>query len=103
MKRIRRTNEAWRELIRQQEQSGMSPAAFCEQQGLSIKTFYRRRKALRPAQTERSQRFIQVKSGSRPVSVSPSQELSLHYQTLKLQFSSSVDACWVATLMKALS
>ena len=103
MKRIRRTNEAWQQLIRQQEQSGMSASVFCEQQGLSTKTFYRRRKALRPGRAEKPQRFIKVKSKSLPASVSPSHEMVLHYQKLKLQLSSSVDAGWVATLMKALS
>jgi len=103
MKRIRRTNDAWQQLIRQQEQSKMSVSAFCKQQGLSTKTFYRRRKALQPAQAEKPQRFIKVNPGSLPVSISASHELSLHYQKLKLQLPSSVDACWVATLMKALS
>ena len=103
MKRLHRINEAWQQLIRQQAQSGMSASVFCEQQSLSSKTFYRRRKALRSAQAEKPQRFIKVKSESLPASVSSSHELSLHYQALKLQFSSSVDAGWVATLMKALS
>ena len=103
MKRIHRTNKAWQQLIRQQAQSGMSVLAFCEQQGLSSKTFYRRRKALRPGRAEKPQRFIKVKSKSLPASVSPSHEMVLHYQKLKLQLSSSVDAGWVATLMKALS
>jgi len=103
MKRIRRSAEVWQELIRQQEQSGMSPSAFCEQQGLSTKTFYRRRKVLRPARAEKPQRFIKVKSGSLPASASPSHELMLHYQKLKLQLPTSMAPGWVAALMKALS
>jgi transposase-like protein len=40
-------SEYWRELIRQQEQSGMKVKAFCVQQGVTEASFYNWRKQLR--------------------------------------------------------
>jgi len=104
MKRIRRSTEIWQKLITEQEQSGLSASAFCEQQGLSTKTFYRRRKALRTSPGEKPKRFIQVKTDPVPLQTPASpRSIVLHYQTTRLQFSDATPASWVATLMRALS
>jgi len=39
--RIRRSPAEWQEIITQQRSSGLSQAAFCEQQGLALSTFAR--------------------------------------------------------------
>ena len=38
-RRIRRSADQWRALFAQYESSGLSQAAFCEQEGLAIATF----------------------------------------------------------------
>ena len=42
-----RDKAEWKRLVEEQAQSGMSGLSFCEQQGLSSKSFYRKRKVLR--------------------------------------------------------
>jgi len=102
MKRIHRSTEAWQKLFHQQAQSGMSVSAFCEQQGLSTKTFYRRRKALRSVPAEKPRGFIPVKTAPAQIPASSSPIL-LHYRETRLHLSDSTAPSWVASLMKALS
>jgi hypothetical protein len=103
MKRIHRSTEAWQKLFHQQAQSGMSVSAFCEQQGLSTKTFYRRRKALRSVPDEKPRGFISVKTGSTPAQTPASfRSILLHYREIRLHLSDSTAPSWVASLMKKL-
>lgn len=69
MKRIRLSHESWQQLILQQENSGLSVSAFCAPQGLTTKTFYRRRKALRLDLAQAPRSFIKIES--KPVSLPP--------------------------------
>jgi len=104
MKRIRRSTEVWQKIIRQQEQSGVSATAFCEEQGLSTKTFYRRRKALHLASTETPKSFIKIEAEPIPLQPTTSvQPMVLHYGEIKLSLPVSTDPSWMADLMKALS
>lgn len=41
-KRVKRTDDEWRELIRQCQASGMSMRAWCREHGISESTFYNR-------------------------------------------------------------
>lgn len=45
-KRRRRSDAEWQQMIEQQEHCGLSAIAFCQQQGLSSKTFYKSRQLL---------------------------------------------------------
>lgn len=45
---VRRSEEAWQELITVQVRSGMTAAAFCREHGLSQNSFSLRKKRLDP-------------------------------------------------------
>ena len=97
-----RSKAEWRNLIEQQACSGLNGVAFCEQRGLSRKTFYRHRKALaeKAADTVVGQ-FIQIQPGPvQTISLQPG--AVLHYRDSRLQLPADSDPTWVAELMKAL-
>ena len=103
-KRRRRSDAEWQQLIEQQQRSGLSAHAFCQQQGLTSKTFYKRRQALRQQTTavDSTERFIKVQPTSTPVAATATTAV-LQYHDLKLQLPAGVGAGWLAQLMRALS
>ena len=102
-KRKHRSKAEWRNLIDQQIQSGLNAAAFCDQQELSRKSFYRHRKLL--AQNSRDSlagQFIKVES--KFVQTLPQQlEAVLHYRNSRVQLPIGADPSWVAELLRALA
>ena len=98
-----RSKTEWRNLIEQQARSGLNGVAFCEQRGLSRKTFYRHRKALEEKATkEATGQFLKVQPKS--VQMMPMQSGAvLHYRDSRLQLPAGSDPTWVAEVMKALS
>ncbi len=102
--RKRRSDSEWQSLIDQQLKSGLSAFAFCQQQSLSCKTFYKRRQKLQQKSTlaAKPNRFIKIKpnSGSAKLTVST---VVLHHQNSRLQLGPDTDALWLAKLMKALA
>ena len=103
-KRQRRSNAEWQQLIEQQQRSGLSAHAFCQQHGLTSKTFYKRRQALRQqtAAMDSTERFIRVQPTSTPVAVTATTAV-LRYHDSRLHLPADVDAQWLAQLMQALS
>jgi len=103
-KRIRRSEAEWQHLIDQQERSGLSATAFCQQQGLSSKTFYKRRQALRQQRSAApsAERFIKVQPKSTAAMATPP-TVVLDYQNTRLQLPAGVDVLWLTKLMQALS
>ena len=60
-KRDRRSDAEWQDIIERQEQSGLTGVAFCLQEGIYAKTFYRQRKLLRrKGLVAETKQFIQV-------------------------------------------
>lgn len=103
-KRQRRSNAEWQQLIEQQQRSGLSAHAFCQQHGLTSKTFYKRRQALRQptAAMGATERFIKVQPTSTPAAATATTAV-LHYHDSQLHLTAGVDAQWLAQLMQALS
>jgi len=103
-KRRRRSDAEWQQLIEQQQRSGLSAHAFCQQHGLTSKIFYKRRQALRQqvTVTDSTERFIKVQPRSAPA-VGEATTAVLHYHDSKLHVPAGVDARWLAQLMQALS
>jgi hypothetical protein len=103
-KRPRRSDTEWQQLIEQQQRSGLSAHAFCQQQGLTSKTFYKRRQALRQqaTATESTERFIKIQPSLMPVAAVATTAV-LHYHDSQLHVPAGVDARWLAQLMQALS
>jgi len=102
-KREHRSNAEWQDIIERQEQSGLTGVAFCLEEGIYAKTFYRQRKMLRrKSLVAKPNQFIQVQPT--PVKPMPLQPvLVLQYQESRLQMPSGTEALWLAQLMKALS
>jgi hypothetical protein len=100
--RTRRSQAQWQHLVEQQASSDLNAAAFCRQQGLCRKSFYRYRKLFNEA-TSRwvTGRFIQVKARSAPAPTVAM--IALDYRHARLQLPTGIDPVWVADLMKALS
>lgn len=102
-KRRRRSAAEWQGLIEQHEQSGISAFAFCQQQGLSSKTFYKHRRTLQAKTANHSaERFIKIHPNSTQATAIHTTAV-LHYQHSRLHLPTGADATWVAQLMKALS
>lgn len=102
--RKRRTDAEWQHLIDQQQKSELSAFVFCQQQGLSCKTFYKRRQKLQQKiiPTAKPNRFIKIKSGSGSAKL-PVSPVVLYYQDSRLQLEPDTDVLWLAKLMKALA
>ena len=101
--RDRRSNAEWQKIIERQEQSGLTGVAFCLQEGIYAKTFYRQRKLLRrKGLVADTKPFIQVQPKPVPaMSIQPG--IVLQYRDSRLQISAGTEPLWLAQLMKALS
>ena len=102
-KREHRSDTEWQNIIERQEQSGLTGVAFCLQEGIYAKTFYRQRKKLRrKGLVPKTNRFIQVQP--KPVQAVPIQPvIVLQYRDSRLQIPAGAEPLWLAQLMKALS
>ncbi len=102
-KREHRSNAEWQKIIERQEQSGLTGVAFCLQEGIYAKTFYRQRKILRrKGLVTETKQFIQVQP--KPVQAMPIQPgVVLQYRDSRLQMPAETEPLWLAQLMKALS
>ena len=101
-KRDRRSNAEWQDIIERQEQSGLTGVAFCLQEGIYAKTFYRQRKILRrKGLVAKPSQFIQIQP--KPVPTIPLQPgIVLQYRDSRLQMPAGTEPLWLATLLKAL-
>ncbi len=93
----------WQALIEEQRASGLTGVAFCNERGLSAKSFYKQRKRLgypgRQIAAQRAGGFVRVQ----PVGpAATSQSLVLHYRDSRLELS-GMDVNWVAGLLRALA
>ena len=102
IKRKYRSKAEWETLIDQQIQSGLNAAAFCDQQELPRKSFYRHRKLLKQKPRDSlAGQFIKVEPRSVPA-ISQQFEAVLHYRNSRVQLPVGTDPVWVAELLKAL-
>jgi len=103
-KRKYRSAGEWKALIEEQIDSGLTGVAFCNERGLSAKSFYKQRKRLgypgRQIAAQRPSSFVQVQP---IVSAVASQALILHYRDSRLELGSDIEASWLAELLRALS
>jgi len=105
-KRKHRNHAEWQSIIQQQKDSGLNAAAFCRQQGLSSKTFYKRRATHNAAPDLEASHssFIKINKPSTGIAANtPCSVGILHYHTSQLHIHSGTDAHWLAQLMQALS
>ena len=101
-KREHRSDAEWQDIIERQEQSGLTGVAFCLQEGIYAKTFYRQRKLLRrKGLVATTKQFIQVQP--KPVQALPIRPgIVLKYRDSRLQLPVGTDPVWLARLMNSL-
>ncbi len=101
-KREHRGNAEWQDIIERQKQSGLTGVAFCLQEGIYAKTFYRQRKLLRrKGLVAETRKFIQVQPKPVPaMSIQPA--IVLQYRNSQLQLPAGADPAWLAQLMNSL-
>lgn len=109
-KRHYRSQSEWRKIIQQQAASGLSAMAFCHQQDISSKTFYRQRRLQCTALTTEQQTDVAVPAFikiTKPVNRQPGHRSEavavLHYQHSQLTIEPGCDVQWLARLMQVLS
>ena len=102
-KREHRSDVEWQSIIERQEQSGLTGVAFCLQEGIYAKTFYRQRKLLRrKGLVAKPSQFIQVQPKPVPAMlIQPG--VVMQYRESRLQMPTGTEPLWLAQLMKALS
>lgn len=59
--KISRSNEQWRSLVLQQQESGLSVAAFCREHELAPSSFYSSRARLFDAEATEPSKFVRAK------------------------------------------
>lgn len=96
--RTRRSQVAWKALIEQQEQSGLSAAAFCREQGVLAKSFYRWRSRL---QEDTDSAFVRVVPQT-GIQHSLTSRILLEHGSSRVMLE-ACDPHWIAELLKALS
>ena len=90
----RRTLTDWQSIIEQQQQSGLSIVAFCKQNKLNTKSFYRSRRMLR--NQARTDKFLPV-----VVPTLPEHKIVVELENAKLHLPPSCEPTWLAQLLKA--
>jgi hypothetical protein len=102
--RKHRSPSEWRALIEEQLSSDMTGVAFCNERGLSAKTFYKQRKRLgysgRTSGPANAGGFVRVQPEASAVSSRP---LTLYYRDSRLELSPETSTHWVAELLRALA
>jgi hypothetical protein len=97
IKAVPTKEKKWAELIRQQQQSGLSVAAFCSDRGFSEQTFYHWRKRLGSGPVS----FALVQAGS-PVTGSQASVELLLASGDRLRIAPGVEAATLRTVLNVL-
>ena len=103
MRHPQRSQQEWRQVFKQQQQSGHSAVEFCRQQHINIQTFYARRSDIRLQ--HRQSKFVQAKREVTTVesrALTATEQITLDYGAGELSLPITIPPHWVAALMKAL-
>lgn len=93
-----KTLEEWRELIAQQQSSGLSIVDFCQKLRLSTSSFYKFRGQLQ--QQDNPSRFVKASKSASDIPTQPS--VSVRLGEVSLSFSTPCEPAWLASFVKAL-
>lgn len=101
----KRTREQWQELLVQQEASGLSAAAFCQQHDLCPKYFSLRRKQLMKNDGEVETGFVraQVKQETKREPSDVTTPLTIHCNAGQFVFGVLPAPQWLAQLLRDLA
>jgi hypothetical protein len=89
--------EQWRKLIAEQAGGTESVIDFCRRHGLTPKSFYRRRKALREADQQGAMVVV-----APPALPAGSCQMAISWKGVELALADSASPAWVAQLMREL-
>ena len=90
--------EQWRQLIAEQAAGDGSGVDFCQRNGLTPKSFCRRRKALRDEYEHESMVAV-----APPTSLASTRQMAASWRGVELALSGSASPAWVAQLMQELT
>jgi hypothetical protein len=90
----------WQNHIEGWQNSGLSQAAYCRQQGLSAKTFYGRLHYYRTTGAAHSQPLIPVRV--QPAPLTPGVIVLCHVQGHRLELPATVSPGWLAEVLRCL-
>ena len=107
-KRTYRSREQWLTLIEQQQHSKLSIPAFCQQNNLNLKYFYKRKGELSNQQADTSRTiantpFIELQKPTLSVNTSGQPVATLQLRNAQLTLFTLPEPQWMAELQKALS
>ena len=92
------TSAQWRDLIAQQAGGSESAVEFCQRLGLTPKSFYRRRAALRQAEPLKGLMVV-----APPVTRSASGPMVVSWHGVELTLSAAASPAWIAQPMRELA
>jgi len=97
----RRSKEEWLAIIGKFQQSGLSNAEFCRQEGLCPKYFSGRRRALKPKVPSAPSRGVFVPAVFE--SPKPAALIELSIGDVQLKVPTSVETSWLVSLVNGLA
>ncbi len=92
--------QQWQDLLTEQEQSGLSVAAFCRDKNLTAKNFYNQRSNKDRKAAGKAQPFVHAQLDS---SARNATELTLSCGKVQLRLTVDASPQWLAELMVALA
>lgn len=102
MRRERRTREEWKAIFVAQQSSGVTAREYCAKHNIHLKTFSARKSDIDKRTAQPTGKLVKVvKPKSAPVSAPP--QLTVVYRGLTLNVGRTVEAKWLADVMKALA
>lgn len=96
----RLSKQQWQDLLAEQEQSGLSVAAFCRDKNLIAKNFYNQRSNKLHKASNNTKPFVRTQLAVPQHTIS---ELILSYGKIQLQLPVGASPQWLAELMDALA
>jgi len=92
------TKQQWLERLAEQEQSGLTVAAFCRSKNISAKNFYNHARKARLS-TQQPPAFVRARAAS---NVPAPSAITLLHGKSQLNLTASVSPQWLASLLLAL-
>tara|TARA_R110001583_G_scaffold195351_1_gene372111 strand:- start:6326 stop:6637 length:312 start_codon:yes stop_codon:yes gene_type:complete len=102
MRRQRRTKAQWQHIFTAQQSSGLAPSEYCVKNSIHLQTFYARRCEMNKRAAQQTGKLIKVSlPQTQPLLMTP--PLTVVYRGVTLNVGQTVEAKWLANLMKALT
>jgi hypothetical protein len=102
----RRSNQEWQALFEQYESSNMTQRVFCEQHGLSLSTFFAKRRQLQTAIQPTSVGFVRaevVEKTTKYQAQTATANMTLLVKNIELSIPQGTPAAYLVELIGALS